>query len=69
MFRAQQNAFDDAVGERPADVFLLSFGRVLTCFLCFSQGDRREPHLGELGIYSCTPTVPIGLLDNVRAGS
>ena len=50
MFRAQQNAFDDVVGMRlshsAAQRTLTDGNR--------SEGDRREPDLGELGIHPRT---------------
>lgn len=46
MFRAQQNAFDDAIGERQADVLAFPHYLMPVC----SKGYGREPYLRELGV-------------------
>lgn len=61
MFRAQQNAFDDVVGKHilPSSYELAwrapsskAVGyRIALMINLYSQGDRREPHLRELGVY------------------
>lgn len=60
MFRAQQNAFDEVVGKSQLMISLespvASNEAVSTMLIygCYSQGDRREPHFGKLGIhYGC----------------
>ena len=46
MFRAQQNAFDDAVGEfNSLENSMQSTDRRV------SESNGREPHIGELGIH------------------
>lgn len=51
MFRAQQNPFDEAVGELTSR--LLSVQSCCSSGLTgpYSQGDGREPHLGKLGVH------------------
>lgn len=49
MFRTQQNAFDDAVGRQPLCVHLEEQQVIHSRH---SQGNRREPDLGKLGIHS-----------------
>ena len=46
MFRAQQNAFDDAIGERQDELLPVSEYLMPVC----SKGYRREPYLRELGV-------------------
>lgn len=46
MFRAQQNAFDDAIGERQAELLPISEYLMPVC----SKGYRRESYLRELGV-------------------
>lgn len=46
MFRAQQNAFDDAIGERQADVVPISDCLMPVC----SKGYGRKSYLRELGV-------------------
>ena len=51
MFRAQQNAFDDVVGKSRKNQQYELFGHLRADKRLNSQGDRREPHFRELGIY------------------
>jgi hypothetical protein len=52
MFRAQQNAFDDVVGEFRNAQLITSALKIQELMIRLnSQGDRREPYFGELGVY------------------
>jgi hypothetical protein len=51
MFRAQQNAFDDVVGKSRDMQPYERFEDLRADKRLNSQGDRREPHFRELGVY------------------
>lgn len=57
MFRAQQNAFDDAVGMYFSflETYSLHFvWLVANMHSTYSQSDRRELNSRKLGIHTCT---------------